>query len=57
MSRWLMRMASFARVAMFDKRGTGMSDRFNRLEMQRFNPFDAASFLIRRTAAYATPTA
>jgi pimeloyl-ACP methyl ester carboxylesterase len=27
MSRWLMRMASFARVAMFDKRGTGMSDR------------------------------
>jgi class 3 adenylate cyclase len=26
-SRWLMRMASFARVAMFDKRGTGMSDR------------------------------
>jgi pimeloyl-ACP methyl ester carboxylesterase len=27
LSRWLMRMASFARVAMFDKRGTGMSDR------------------------------
>jgi hypothetical protein len=27
MSRWLMRMANFARVAMFDKRGTGMSDR------------------------------
>ena len=27
MSRWLTRMASFARVAMFDKRGTGMSDR------------------------------
>ena len=26
-SRWLMRLASFARVAMFDKRGTGMSDR------------------------------
>jgi pimeloyl-ACP methyl ester carboxylesterase len=27
MSRWLTRLASFARVAMFDKRGTGMSDR------------------------------
>jgi hypothetical protein len=27
MSRWLMRMASFARVAMFDKRGTGTPDR------------------------------
>jgi pimeloyl-ACP methyl ester carboxylesterase len=27
LSRWLMRLASFARVAMFDKRGTGMSDR------------------------------
>src|SRR5215469_6552435 len=26
-ARWLLRMASFARVAMFDKRGTGMSDR------------------------------
>jgi pimeloyl-ACP methyl ester carboxylesterase/class 3 adenylate cyclase len=26
-SRWLLRLASFARVAMFDKRGTGMSDR------------------------------
>jgi class 3 adenylate cyclase/pimeloyl-ACP methyl ester carboxylesterase len=26
-ARWLLRLASFARVAMFDKRGTGMSDR------------------------------
>jgi pimeloyl-ACP methyl ester carboxylesterase len=26
-SRWLLRLASFARVMMFDKRGTGMSDR------------------------------
>ena|SRR6478736_6560920 len=26
-SRWLLRLARFARVAMFDKRGTGMSDR------------------------------
>ena len=26
-SRWLLRLASFARVVMFDKRGTGMSDR------------------------------
>ena len=26
-SRWLLRVASYARVVMFDKRGTGMSDR------------------------------
>ena len=26
-SRWLLRLASYARVVMFDKRGTGMSDR------------------------------
>ena len=26
-TRWLLRLASFARVVMFDKRGTGMSDR------------------------------
>jgi pimeloyl-ACP methyl ester carboxylesterase len=26
-ARWLQRLASYARVAMFDKRGTGMSDR------------------------------
>jgi pimeloyl-ACP methyl ester carboxylesterase len=26
-SRWLLRVGSFARVVMFDKRGTGMSDR------------------------------
>ena len=26
-ARWLLRLGSFARVAMFDKRGTGMSDR------------------------------
>jgi class 3 adenylate cyclase len=26
-SRWLLRLGSFARVVMFDKRGTGMSDR------------------------------
>lgn len=26
-SRWLLRLAGFARVVMFDKRGTGMSDR------------------------------
>ena len=25
-TRWLLRMASYARVVMFDKRGTGMSD-------------------------------
>ena len=25
--RWLLRLASYARVARFDKRGTGMSDR------------------------------
>ena len=27
MSRWLLRLANYARVAIFDKRGTGMSDR------------------------------
>jgi pimeloyl-ACP methyl ester carboxylesterase len=26
-ARWLLRLASFARIAVFDKRGTGMSDR------------------------------
>src|SRR5262249_39995750 len=26
MARWLQRLASFARVIMFDKRGTGLSD-------------------------------
>src|SRR5580693_8374967 len=26
-SRWLLRLANYARVAIFDKRGTGMSDR------------------------------
>jgi class 3 adenylate cyclase len=30
-SRWLLRLASYARVAMFDKRGTGMSDRVSEL--------------------------
>ena len=27
LARWLLRLGSFARVIMFDKRGTGMSDR------------------------------
>jgi pimeloyl-ACP methyl ester carboxylesterase len=27
LARWLLRLSSFARVAMFDKRGTGLSDR------------------------------
>jgi class 3 adenylate cyclase len=30
-SRWLLRLASYARVLMFDKRGTGMSDRVSEL--------------------------
>ena len=30
-SRWLLRLGSYARVAMFDKRGTGMSDRVGEL--------------------------
>jgi len=30
-ARWLLRLASYARVAMFDKRGTGMSDRVTEL--------------------------
>jgi pimeloyl-ACP methyl ester carboxylesterase len=30
-SRWLIRLASYARVAIFDKRGTGMSNRLSEL--------------------------
>jgi pimeloyl-ACP methyl ester carboxylesterase len=30
-ARWLLRLASYARVVMFDKRGTGMSDRVSEL--------------------------
>jgi pimeloyl-ACP methyl ester carboxylesterase len=30
-ARWMLRLASFARVAVFDKRGTGMSDRVTEL--------------------------
>jgi len=30
-SRWLLRLASYARVAIFDKRGTGMSDKLSEL--------------------------
>jgi class 3 adenylate cyclase/esterase/lipase len=30
-ARWLLRLASYARVLIFDKRGTGMSDRVNEL--------------------------
>jgi class 3 adenylate cyclase len=30
-ARWLLRLGSYARVAMFDKRGTGLSDRINQL--------------------------
>jgi pimeloyl-ACP methyl ester carboxylesterase/class 3 adenylate cyclase len=31
LARWLLRLASFARVIMFDKRGTGLSDRVGEL--------------------------
>ena len=31
MARWLLRLTSFARVVMFDKRGTGLSDRVSEL--------------------------
>jgi class 3 adenylate cyclase len=31
LARWLLRLASYARVVMFDKRGTGMSDRVSEL--------------------------
>jgi pimeloyl-ACP methyl ester carboxylesterase len=31
LARWLLRLGSFARVAMFDKRGTGLSDRVSGL--------------------------
>ena len=30
-ARWLRKLAGFARVIMFDKRGTGLSDRLERL--------------------------
>ena len=30
-TRWLLRLASYARVVMFDKRGTGLSDRVGEL--------------------------
>ena len=32
-ARWLLRLASYARVAMFDKRGTGMSDKVTITEL------------------------
>ena len=31
LARWLRRLARFARVVMFDKRGTGLSDRVGEL--------------------------
>src|SRR5688572_27033245 len=31
LARWLLRLARFARVIMFDKRGTGLSDRVGEL--------------------------
>jgi pimeloyl-ACP methyl ester carboxylesterase len=31
LARWLLRLTSFARVVMFDKRGTGLSDRVSEL--------------------------
>ena len=31
LARWLLRLARFARVVMFDKRGTGLSDRVGEL--------------------------
>jgi pimeloyl-ACP methyl ester carboxylesterase len=49
-ARWLLRLANFARVAIFDKRGTGMSDRVGDLPGldQRIDDLravmDAASF-------------
>ena len=33
-ARWLLRLGSYARVAMFDKRGTGLSDRLSELPLQ-----------------------
>src|SRR4030088_1762502 len=41
LARWLLRLSSFARVAIFDKRGTGLSDRVS--EAASFGPrMDAA---------------
>ena len=31
LARWLLRLASFCRMIMFDKRGTGLSDRVSQL--------------------------
>jgi pimeloyl-ACP methyl ester carboxylesterase len=33
LARWLLRLASFARVATFDKRGTGLSDRVSESQL------------------------
>jgi hypothetical protein len=55
LSRWLMRMASFARVAMFDKRGTGMSDRVDALHsfsVGRLRDFPRGSQLKKRLASF-----
>ena len=42
-ARWMLRLGSYARVAMFDKRGTGMSDRVSELPGldQRIDDFRA----------------
>jgi pimeloyl-ACP methyl ester carboxylesterase len=43
LARWMLRFGSYARVAMFDKRGTGMSDRVSDLPGmdQRIDDFRA----------------
>jgi pimeloyl-ACP methyl ester carboxylesterase len=57
-ARWMLRFGSYARVAMFDKRGTGMSDRVSELPGldQRIDDFravmDAAGMERRRFSAY-----
>ena len=44
-ARWLRRLASFSRVVMFDKRGTGLSDRVNELPSMDQRMDDARAVL------------
>src|ERR1700730_14697414 len=50
-ARWLLRLASYARVVMFDKRGTGMSDRIAELPgVDRHGAGRTARYFRRRSA-------
>jgi class 3 adenylate cyclase len=45
LARWLLRLASFARVAMFDKRGTGLSDHVSELPSLELRMDDARAVM------------